>query len=126
MAPLSSQSSGFKMPHYPICFSANHAATFKDAYPLQFGAYFLLPVRKIYILYFGYQCFSNSKSLHDNKQTECCFCGPCMVCIKWMHIVLMVSVHLFQLQNHWMYFNKIWNGQYATGGYSKLTIFNFL
>jgi hypothetical protein len=33
---------------------------------------------------------------------------------------------MIQLKNCWMDFDEIWYGHYATGGYPKIVLFNFL
>jgi hypothetical protein len=39
---------------------------------------------------------------------------------------LCLSVRMIELENSWTYFDLIWYAHYATGGYPKLVLFNFL
>jgi hypothetical protein len=78
-------------------------------------------------------CHENLKSYVDNK----CFCSSfsflciiCTMCMKQMHIGLVMSVclsvRMIQLENRWMDLDEILSGHYAIGDYRKIVLVNFL
>jgi hypothetical protein len=48
------------------------------------------------------------------------------MCMKWMHLGLVKTIHMIHLENHWPDLDDIWYGCCAIGVYPNIILFSFL